>query len=103
MITNGIVTFIRETENSYEYHSYPAMWQGKGGFTAVNKQGEQSTAQAVIFVPDINADIAVGDFAVRGTYASDGSTLVNVALRVTGLTKHDYGSTDMQHIRAEVS
>lgn len=103
MITNGIVTFIRETENSYEYHSYPAMWQGKGGFTAVNKQGEQSTAQAVIYVPDITADIAVGDFAVRGTYASDGAALVNTALRVTALTKHDYGSADMQHIRVEVN
>lgn len=103
MTTNCMATFIREANGGYEYRSYPAMWQGKGGFTAVNKQGEQSTAQAVIFVPDINADIAVGDFAVRGTYASDGSTLVNVALRVTGLTKHDYGSTDMQHIRAEVS
>lgn len=104
MTTNCTVTFIRADENGgYAYHAYPAMWQGKGGFTAVNKQGEKSEAKAVIYVPDITADISEGDFAVKGSYSDGGAALINDALRVTGISKYDYGSANMRHIRAEVS
>lgn len=103
MLTNGIVTFIRISKSGeYSYRCYEAMYQGKGGFSAVTKRGATSDASAVIYVPDLNADIAVGDYIVRGEHLTDGDALTRGALRIKAITPYDYGSKDMQHLRLEV-
>lgn len=103
MLTNGIVTFIRISKSGeYSYRCYDAMYQGKGGFTAVTKRGAKSDASAVIYVPDIDADIAVGDYIARGEHHTDGDALTRGGLRITAITRHDYGGADMQHLRLEV-
>lgn len=97
MVLNANCTVIRTDDNG-EYriiNTYPCMWQETNGYTARNF-GEEKTTGAKIYIPNVNADVNKGDYVVKG--APDSPDITN-ALAVTAVTRHDYGSAAMQHIR----
>ena len=102
MVTNAVCEVIRSYDDGTYDHvgSYRCMWQGSDGYTS-ESYGEKDTSKAKIYIPDINADVKKGDYISRYILADDEITLdyIDEAFTVIDVAKHDYGSSDMQHIR----
>lgn len=104
MVTNAICAIIR-TDDDGEYHhvsSYDCMWQGSDGYTT-ESYGENDTSKATVYIPDVNADVEKGDYIAKNALMDSIITpdfIDNCTLTVIDVAKHDYGSPDMQHIRA---
>lgn len=99
MPTNGNCTIVRPDDNG-EYcliGTYPCMWQEVEGYEA-KKYGEENADKATIWVPYISADVKKHDYIVRGELADVSEFDPDTALTVMSTARHDYGSTDMQHI-----
>lgn len=98
MITNAICTVVRMNEDGGHdiIGVHPCMWQETEGYE-VKKYGEENADKATVYIPDLTVDVRKGDYIYRGelTEVSDTSEM----LVVMSVTRHDYGSKDMQHIR----
>lgn len=73
------------------------MWQETEGYE-VKKYGEENADKAAVWVPDISADVKKGDYIVRGAVEDISDFDPDTALTVMTAARHDYGSSDMQHI-----
>ena len=113
MTTNTVCTILRTNENSYDeiMGVYPCMWQETEEYEA-QKYGEENADKAAIYIPDLSADVRKGDYICRGEYHvinlltglyhnPDGTEELDIdkKLVVMSVTRHDYGSEDMRHIR----
>lgn len=98
MITNDVCTIIRLDDNE-DYQivgCYPCMWQETEGYE-VKKYGEENADKAAIYIPDLSADVKKGDTICRGKITEVEN--VDGMLTVMSLTRHNYGSADMQHVK----
>lgn len=95
MITNAVCTVVRADEGEYKVIGvYPCMWQETEGYE-VKKYGAENADKAVIFIPELSANIKKEDFIFRGEITEIN---LNEALTVMSVTRCDYGSEDMQHL-----
>lgn len=97
--TNGNCTIVRTDDNG-EYRlvgTYPCMWQETEGYE-VKKYGEENADKAAIWIPDLTADVKKHDYIVHGEIADISEFNLNSALTVMSASRHDYGSSEMQHI-----
>lgn len=97
--TNADCTIVRTDDNGgYKIvGTYPCMWQEVEGYE-VKKYGEENADKAAIWIPDISADVKKGDRIVRGKTSDVSDFDPDNALTVMSASKHDYGSSEMQHI-----
>lgn len=103
MITNTDCTVIRLSDDAEPVVIYiPAvMWQDVYA-QEVKKYGAESADKAAVYIPDVDTDVWVDDFIVKGMI-DDNADPVKVcrsAMRITSLEVNRYGSRDMQHIKA---
>ena len=98
MITNAVCTIVRTAEDGsyFAVGIYPCMWQETEAYE-VKKYGEERADRAAVYIPDIGADVLKGDYIARDGISDDID--VSSMLTVSSVTRHDYGSADMQHIR----
>lgn len=98
MITNAVCTIVRTAEDGtyFAVGEYPCMWQETETYE-VKKYGEERADRAAVYIPDIGADVLKGDYITRGGISADID--VSAMLTVSSVTRHDYGSADMQHVR----
>lgn len=98
MITNANCTILRMDENGDHniIGVYPCMWQETEGYE-VKKYGEENADKATIYIPVLSADIRKGDYICREEI-SDIPDISEMPV-VMSVTRHDYGSEDMRHIR----
>lgn len=102
MITNDIVTAIRRTEEGYSaVYSGPCMRQDVKAYE-VKQYGEENADSAAVYVPDVSADVEKGDYIIFGEVPEDLSEAVKSALTAVSVTRYDYGSANMRHIRIGV-
>lgn len=96
MITNTICTIVRMNEHGGHtiVGTGPCMWQETEGYE-VKKYGEESADKAAVYIPDVTVDVRKGDYIGKDVSGDDTSEM----LVVMSVTRHDYGSADMQHIR----
>lgn len=97
MICNTECTVFR-----YDDEKYVSVWQGECMWQEVKgievkKYGAENADKAVIFIPDINADIREKDIIIRGK-CCDGDHAARNGLTVMSAAKNDFGSADMRHI-----
>lgn len=75
------------------------MWQESEGYSA-DDYGEKRTSEAKIYIPDLSADIRKGDFVTKNAVPPEiTGNDVSAMLAAVIITKHDYGSPDMQHVK----
>ena len=93
MLTNTVCTILRMNESGDKkiIASYDCMWQGTES-TGIKKYGEDNEDKADIYIPDINADVKKGDCIFRGQMSDE-------VLTVMSVSRHDYGSESMRHVR----
>lgn len=72
------------------------MWQDVHGIE-VKKYGADKADKAVIFLPDIDADIRENDIIIKGR-CYFGDDAARNGLTVMSVAKNDFGSPDMRHI-----
>ena len=93
MLTNNVCTILRM--NSSGGHdviaAYDCMWQGTES-AGIKTYGEDNEDKADIYIPDINADVKKGDCIFRGDVSDE-------VLTVMSVSRHDYGSEKMRHVR----
>lgn len=101
MITNTDCTVIRLSDEAEPSVTYiPAvMWQDVYA-REVKKYGAESADKAAVYIPDVNADVQIDDFIIKGAFTGDPAEACRNALRITSLEVNRYGSKDMQHIKA---
>lgn len=103
MTTNTDCTVIRLLEEAEPDVTYiPAvMWQEVYA-REVKKYGAENADRAVVYIPDVNADIRVNDFIVKGAIGegSDLTELCRTALRIASVEVNRFGGENMQHIKA---
>lgn len=101
MVTNHICTVIRtdENDNYFVVGRYRCMWQDKEGYQAVS-YGAERVSEAHIYIPDVAADVQEGD-AVTKKEIAEPVTENDVAdmLSAVIISRNDYGSKSMQHIK----
>ena len=76
--------------------AYDCMWQGTDSST-VKKYGEGNEDKADIYIPDVNADVKKGDYIFKGQ--TDKVTDTSGMMTVMSVSRHDYGSECMRHVR----
>ena len=93
MLTNTVCTILRMNESGDKkiIASYDCMWQGTES-AGIKKYGEGNEDKADIYIPDINADVKKGDCIFRGDVSDE-------VLTVMSVSRHDYGSECMRHVR----
>lgn len=98
MTTNAVCTIVRTLDDGsyFAVGVYPCMWQETEAYE-VKKYGEERADHAAVYIPNIGVDVLKGDYIARGDIA--GEIDVSSMLTVSSVTRHDYGSADMQHIR----
>ena len=98
MITNDICTILRMNNvgDKEIIAAYDCMWQGTDG-CGVKKYGENNEDKADIYIPDVNADVKKGDFIFKGLADKINDTYD--MLTVMSVSRHDYGSECMRHVR----
>lgn len=97
MITNAVCTVVRASdEGNVLVWQGDCMWQEVKG-SETKKYGEERADNAVIFIPDITADISEKDMIIRGEY-DDHDYVVRHGLTVMSAARNNYGSPGMQHI-----
>ena len=98
MNTNAVCTIVRTAEDGsyFAVGVYPCMWQETEAYE-VKKYGEERADRAAVYIPDIGTDVLKGDYITRGGISADID--VSAMLTVSSVTRHDYGSADMQHVR----
>lgn len=101
MITNTDCTVIRLSDDAEPVVIYiPAvMWQDVYA-REVKKYGAGSADKAAVYIPDVDADVQIGDFIIRGAVTGDLAEACRNAFSVVSLEVNRYGSRDMQHIKA---
>lgn len=99
MITNSICTVIRADENgNYAVVGrYPCMWQETEGYEAAD-YGQKRTSESRIYIPNLSADVREGDYVTKNEL-NNSSVSVSGMLSAVIISRHDYGSESMQHIR----
>lgn len=101
MITNHICTVIRTDENGdyFVVGRYPCMWQDKEGYQATS-YGAERKSESHIYIPDIAADVQEGDTVTKKKIAeSVAEDDVADMLSAVIISRNDYGSKSMQHIK----
>ena len=97
MLTNTICTILRMNSSGGKdiIAAYDCMWQETDS-SQIKKYGENNEDKADIYIPDVNADVKKGDYIFRGAVenASDMMTVMYVS-------RHDYGSKCMRHVRVK--
>lgn len=102
MITNHICTVIRaDDDGSYSVVGrYPCMWQETEGCEAAD-YGQKRVSKSRIYIPDITADVLEGDYVTKKEIAEPVTDDdVSSMLSVVTIARNDYGSKNMQHIKA---
>lgn len=101
MITNAVCRVFRSSEKGLvPAGRFPCMKQDVSA-VEIKKYGEENADKAAVYIPDISADIRKGDFVFFGNEAPTDKEIYN-ALRVVSVTKYDYGSENMRHIKLGV-
>ena len=101
MITNAVCRVFRSSPMGISaVGEYPCMNQDVKA-VEIKKYGEQNADSAAVYIPDISADIRKGDFVFFGNETPTEKEIYS-ALRVVSVTKHDYGSENMRHIKLGV-
>ena len=102
MVTNAKCTIIRTNDDGEYSHvgSYDCMWQETNGYM-VDDNGEKRVSKAAVYIPDLSADVKKGDYVAKNTIITSKITEDDVDKMLTAMavTKYDYGSLNMQHIR----
>lgn len=98
MTTNSICTVVRTADDGTYFiaGTYFCMWQETEAYE-VKKYGEERADRATVYIPDINADIIKGDYITSD--AVPDNIDVSGMLAVSSVTRHNYGSEAMQHLR----
>ncbi|MGN1089422.1 MAG: hypothetical protein ACI4Q6_03380, partial [Huintestinicola sp.] len=66
MMTNGVCTTFRYSENSLErIGTFPCMWQETEAYEA-KKYGISNADKAAVWIPHINTNIVKGDYIFFG-------------------------------------
>lgn len=101
MITNAVCRVFRSSPTGISaVGEYPCMNQDVKA-VEIKKYGEQNADSAAVYIPDISADIRKGDFVYFGNEAPSEKEIYS-CMRVMSVTKHDYGSENMRHIKLGV-
>lgn len=101
MITNAVCRVFRSCGKEFlPAGEYPCMKQDVKA-VEIKKYGEQNADSAAVYIPDISADIRKGDFVFFGSETPTEKEIYS-ALRVVSVTKYDYGSENMRHIKLGV-
>lgn len=97
MRVNAVATVIRTDDNGnyISIGAYPCMWQETEAYET-KKYGEERADTACIYIPNMEADIAKGDYITRDEIGTNID--VSDMLTVTSVNRRDYGSSDMRHI-----
>lgn len=74
------------------------MWQDTLS-TQTKRYGAENADKVTVYIPDIHADVQNGDRIMRGKAITITDDIINSAFLITTVSKHDYGSDAMQHIR----
>ena len=103
MLTNDTAIIIRTDENG----DYSAVYVGKcmrqdTYASDAKKYGEERADSMAVYIPDVNADACKGDYIVFGSVPEDISEAVKSAHTVRSVTRHDYGSVQLRHIKLGV-
>ena len=103
MPTNDTAVIIRTDENG----DYSAVYVGKcmrqdTYASDAKKYGEERADSMAVYIPDVNADACKGDYIVFGSVPEDISEAVKAAHSIRSVTRHDYGSEDMRHVKLGV-
>ena len=103
MPTNDTAVIIRTDENG----DYSAVYVGKcmrqdTYASDAKKYGEERADSMSVYIPDVNADVCKGDYIVFGSVPEDISEAVKTAHTVRSVTRHDYGSVQLRHIKLGV-
>lgn len=100
MITNQICTVIRtdENDNYTVIGRYPCMWQDKEGYQATS-YGAERKSESHIYIPDITANVRKGDFVTKRDIATPTEDDVADMLTAVIISRNDYGSKSMQHVK----
>lgn len=101
MITNAVCRVFRSSPGGIsDVGEYPCMKQDVKAYE-IKKYGEQNADSAAVYIPDISADIRKGDFVYFGNETPSEKEIYS-CMRVMSVTKHDYGSENMRHIKLGV-
>lgn len=68
----------------------------------IKAYGEENADSAAVYVPDVSADIAKGDYILFGEIPEDISSAIETAPTAGTVTRYDYGSAIMRHIKIGV-
>ena len=103
MPTNDTAVILRTDENG----DYSAVYVGKcmrqdTYASDAKKYGEERADSMSVYIPDVNADVCKGDYIVFGSVPEDISEAVKTAHTVRSVTRHDYGSVQLRHIKLGV-
>lgn len=98
MITNAVCRVFRSSSVGLVcVGEHPCMKQEVKA-AEVKKYGEERADSAAVYIPDLSADVMKGDFLFFGI-GEPTEKEIYAALRVVSVTKYDYGSENMRHIK----
>lgn len=101
MITNAVCKVFRSSSVGISaVGEYPCMKQEVKA-VEIKKYGEQNADSAAVYIPDISADVRKGDFVYFGNETPSEKEIYS-GLRVVSVTKYNYGSENMRHIKLGV-
>ena len=98
MSTNDTVIVVRDDDVVYTGR---CMRQDVKAYE-VKQYGEERADNAAVYLPDMGADVAVGDYILFGDMPEDIHEAVRGGQKAVSVTRHDYGSENMRHIRIGV-
>lgn len=103
MLTNDTAVIIRTDENGGYSAAYSGKCMRQDTYASDSKKyGEERADSMAVYIPDITVDVRKGDYITFGAVPDDIPEAVKSAHTVRSVTRHDYGSVQLRHIKLGV-
>ena len=103
MLTNDTAIIIRTDDNGDYSAAYSGKCMRQDTYASdAKKYGEERADSMAVYLPDVTADVRKGDYITFGAVPEDMSEAVKTAHTVRSVTRHDYGSVQLRHIKLGV-